>query len=99
MEERPAARAKEQKRLEAEQRQARSRARRAQQRLVEGLEKEIGELETKQVALTAELEKPETYQQPGRAMEINRELLHAQERLAELTPAWEAAAGKLEAIQ
>ena len=53
----------------------------------------------KQAELTAELEKPETYQQPGRAMEINRELIHVQERLAELTPEWETAASKLETIE
>jgi hypothetical protein len=31
-------------------------------------------------------------------MEINRELMHAQQRLAEVTPQWEAAASKLETI-
>ena len=36
------------------------------------------------------------YQQPGRAMEINRELIYVQDRLAEITPEWEAAAQKLE---
>jgi len=90
---------KEQKRLEAEQRQARSRARQEQQQLVRDLEKEISGLEKKQTELAAELEKPETYQQPGRAMEINRDLIYTQERLAELTPEWEAAATKLEDIK
>jgi ATP-binding cassette subfamily F protein 3 len=85
---------KEQKRLEAEQRQARSRARQEQQQLVRDLEKEIAGLEKKQAELAAELEKPETYHQPGRAMEINRDLIYTQERLAELTPEWEAAATK-----
>jgi ATP-binding cassette subfamily F protein 3 len=96
---RPGARSKEQKRLEAEQRQARSRARREQQQLVTSLEKEIAELEQKQVESTAELEKPETYQHPGRAMEINRELIYVQERLSELAPEWEAAAQKLEDLE
>lgn len=94
--ERQSVKSKEQKRLEAEQRQARSRARKEQQQIVHKLEKEISELEHKQKELTAELEKPETYQQAGRAMEINRELIYAQERLAELHPEWEAAAVKLE---
>ena len=93
--ERTAAKSKEQKRLEAEQRQGRSRAKKDQQKLVYDLEKEITELEEKQGKLTAELEKPETYQQPGRAMEINRELIYVQERLAEISPEWEAAAMKL----
>ena len=86
---------KEQKRLEAEQRQARSGKRKAQQQLVHKLEKEIAELEKKQTELTAELEKPETYEAPGRAMQINRELVEAQDRLEELTPKWEAAATEL----
>jgi len=93
--ERTAAKSKEQKRLEAEQRQGRSRAKKDQQKLVYDLEKEINELEEKQSKLSVELEKPETYQQPGRAMEINRELIYVQERLAEISPEWEAAAVKL----
>jgi ATP-binding cassette, subfamily F, member 3 len=86
---------KEQKRLEAEQRQARSRERKAQQQLVHKLEKEIQTLEARQAELTAELEKPETYEKAGRAQQINRELADVQHRLATLTPEWEAAAGKL----
>jgi len=81
--------------MEAEQRQGRSRAKKDQQKLVYDLEKEITELEEKQGKLTVELEKPETYQQPGRAMEINRELIYVQERMAEISPEWEAAALKL----
>ncbi len=89
---------KEQKRLEAQQRQARSGEKKAQQQLVHKLEKEIQELEAKQTELTAELEKPETYEKPGRAQEINRELAHVQERLAAATPEWEAAESKLATI-
>jgi ATP-binding cassette subfamily F protein 3 len=88
---------KEQKRLEAQQRQSRSGEKKAQQQLVHKLEKEIQELEAKQVELTAELENPETYNKPGRAQEINRELAHVQERLAAATPEWEAAESKLAA--
>jgi ATP-binding cassette subfamily F protein 3 len=97
--ERANVKSKEQKRLEAEQRQARSRVRKEQQQLVKSLETEIAGLEAKQKEMTAELEKPETYQQPGRAMEINRELIYVQDRLAELTPEWEAAARKLEDLE
>ena len=96
---RPSVKSKEQKRLEAEQRQAKSRVRRERQDLVTRLEKEIGDLEQKQAELTAELEKPETYQQAGRAMEINRELIYVQDRLAELTPQWEDAAHQLAGLQ
>jgi ATP-binding cassette subfamily F protein 3 len=86
---------KEQKRLEAQQRQSRSGEKKAQQQIVHKLEKEIQELEAKQAELTAELEKPETYEKPGRAQEINRELAHVQERLGQATPEWEAAESKL----
>jgi ATP-binding cassette subfamily F protein 3 len=89
---------KEQKRLEAEQRQARSRERKTQQQIVHRLEKEIQELEKKQAELTAELEKQETYEKPGRAMEVNRELVDVQNRLEELTPEWEQEATRLAAL-
>jgi ATP-binding cassette, subfamily F, member 3 len=95
---RPSLDRKEQKRLEAQQRQARSGEKKAQQQLVHKLEKEIQELEAKQAELTAELEKHETYEKPGRAQEINRELAHVQERLAQATPEWEAAESKLATI-
>ncbi|HHY86311.1 MAG TPA: ABC-F family ATP-binding cassette domain-containing protein [Verrucomicrobia bacterium] len=87
---------REQKRLEAEQRQERSRRRRAQKEIVQRLEKEIEELEARQRELTAELENPETYTKPGRAQQINRELLEVQERLPVLTAEWEAQASELE---
>jgi ATP-binding cassette subfamily F protein 3 len=89
---------KDQKRLEAEQRQARSRQRKAQQETVHRLEAEIAQLEARLSELTAELENPATYEKPGRAQEINRELLGAQERLATLNPEWEQAATKLSAL-
>jgi ATP-binding cassette subfamily F protein 3 len=86
---------KEQKRLEAQQRQARSGGRKEQQQLVHRLEKTIQELEQKQAELAAELESSETYSTPGRAAQINRELVGVQDRLAEATPQWEQAANKL----
>jgi ATP-binding cassette subfamily F protein 3 len=89
---------KDQKRLEAEQRQARSRVRKTQQQVVHQLEKQIQELEGRQTELVAALEKPETYEQPGRAQEINRELVHVQQDLAHLTPKWEQQATKLTAL-
>src|SRR5262245_37123358 len=61
-----------QKRFEAEQRQNRSRARRTQEERVKALETEIQRLESRQSQLIADLEKPETYESPGRAQQINR---------------------------
>jgi ATP-binding cassette subfamily F protein 3 len=86
---------KDQKRQEAEQRQARSRERKAQQQVVHRLEKEIQELELRQTEIVSELEKPETYEKPGRAQELNRELVTIQDRLGELNPEWEQAATRL----
>ena len=89
---------KEQKRLEAEQRQARSGKRKGQQQLVYQLEKKIQEFEQRQTELTAELEKQETYDSPGRAVQVNRDLVEVQDELAKTTKAWEEAETKLAAI-
>lgn len=86
---------REQKRVEAEQRQARSRERKAQQDLTTRLEREIHELEKQQTDLTAELEDPKTYENNLRVVEINRELVYVHDRLASLTTEWEQAAQKL----
>jgi ATP-binding cassette, subfamily F, member 3 len=95
---RPGESRKDQKRREAQERQAKSSGNRDQQKAVWLLEKEIQDLENRQSELTAELEKPETYEQPGRAMQINRELVHVQESLAQRTTQWEAGAAKLAEI-
>jgi ATP-binding cassette subfamily F protein 3 len=85
----------DQKRAEAAERQARSRDRKAQQQKVHALEKEIQSLESRQAEIVIELEKQETYEKPGRAQELNRELVSIQNRLGELNPEWETAATKL----
>jgi ATP-binding cassette subfamily F protein 3 len=90
---------KEQKRLEAESRNARSKGRKAQQQIVHELEKQIQQLEQKQTELTAELEKHETYEAPGRAMQVNRELVGVQEDLATLTSQWDTEATKLAGLE
>jgi ATP-binding cassette subfamily F protein 3 len=90
---------KEQKRLEAQQRQARSGARKTAQQKVHHLEKEIQILEARQKEIVAELERPETYEKPGHAVRLNRELTDIQHRLGTLTPEWERAAGQLAALE
>jgi ATP-binding cassette subfamily F protein 3 len=95
----PGASRKDQKRIEAEQRQARSRERKAQQQVVHQLEKEILELEQRQAEILAELERPETYDRPNQAVEMNRELVGLQEKLAGLNPRWEEEATKLAALE
>jgi ATP-binding cassette subfamily F protein 3 len=81
---------KEQRRIEAEQRQARSRERRKIQERIAVLEKEIVELEAREKELTAELEKPENYA-GGRVMQINRELMEVHGHLATANAEWEKA--------
>jgi ATP-binding cassette subfamily F protein 3 len=90
---------KDQKRLEAEQRQKKSRLRKQQQEVVDKIESSIQALEARQSELTAELEKPDTYANGGRAMAINRDLLEIQEQLAELSPRWEREATKLAELE
>jgi ATP-binding cassette subfamily F protein 3 len=87
------------KRAEAEVRNARSRPRRVIEKEVHRLEKEIQTAEAKITELTAELENPETYENPARAVAINRDLTTAQTTLDCLTPEWERAAEKLEAAE
>ena len=94
----PGATRKDQKRIEAELRQGRSRERKRRQDAVQKIESEIQKLEAQQAELITELEKAETYEQPGRAQQINRELLKVQATLADLNPAWEAAATELAAL-
>jgi ATP-binding cassette subfamily F protein 3 len=86
---------KEQKRLEAEQRQAVAKARRERQQKVKSLEEQIAALEKRQAELVLELENPETYQKGGLAMQLNRELADLQRDLTQRTKDWEAAASQL----
>jgi ATP-binding cassette subfamily F protein 3 len=90
----PAVDRKGQKRMEAEQRQARSRKKQEIKKHIAALEKEIAEFESKEKELAAELEKPESYA-GGRAMQINRELMRVHDRLPLATAEWESAGTKL----
>jgi ATP-binding cassette subfamily F protein 3 len=83
---------KEQKRIEAGQRQARSGERQARRQRVAKLEAEILALETRQKELAADLENPAIYQQPGRARDINLEWSANAARLEQLSRDWEQAA-------
>ncbi|HEX4343008.1 MAG TPA: ABC-F family ATP-binding cassette domain-containing protein [Verrucomicrobiae bacterium] len=90
---------KAQKRLEAEQRQARSSKRQEIQKRVTTLEKEIADLETMEKQLTEKMESPETHATPGRAGTLNREIVDIHERLKEATMEWEAAGMEMERFQ
>jgi ATP-binding cassette subfamily F protein 3 len=86
---------KEQKRLEAAERQARSDKKNEIPKRIAALEKEIADLEAKERDYAAELEKPETYHSGGRATQINRELTQVTDRLEAANAEWEKAVADL----
>ena len=91
----PAVDRKEQKRMEATQRQARSTKKSEILKRIAALEKEIADLEAKERDYAAELEKPETYHSGGRATQINRELVHVSDRLEAANAEWESAGAEM----
>jgi ATP-binding cassette subfamily F protein 3 len=95
----PAAKTKEQKRAESEARAAASGAAKKLRNEVGLLERRVSELEAKQAELAAALEAPETYQQPGKAQQLNRELSSLVDLLQEATAQWEQAATRLTAME
>jgi ATP-binding cassette subfamily F protein 3 len=88
---------RQQRRAEAEQRKAEAKVKRDHEKRVRELEMHIMSLEGRQRELTAELEKPETYDAGGAAMELNRELLSVTEDLERTTREWEALAEQMPA--
>jgi len=90
---------REQKRLDSAARQARGRQLRDAKKRVADLEEEIAGLEKQQRELTAELEDPATYQKPGRAVEVNRQLTGIAESLARAEADWESAAATLHELE
>ena len=88
---------KEQKRAEAELRSAQSRLRREREERVRALERQISELETRQKELAAELEEEAVYEQPGRPMQLNRELTRVTDQLERLNREWETTAEQAQA--
>ena len=64
---------KEQKRAEAEERKAQSQAKKTQATKAADLERRVLHLQTRLAEISAELEKPETYQANGAAMNLSRE--------------------------
>ena len=85
---------KEQRRAEAEQRKAVAKELRDKQKRIQQLEMHIVSLESRLKELTAELEKPGTYESGGAAVQLNRELMSVQDELNRTTAEWESAAGE-----
>ncbi len=80
---------REQRKAEAEQRKAEAKLKRDHEKKVRDLEMQILKLEGRQKELTEELEKPETYEPGGAAMQLNRELQSVTNDLERLTAEWE----------
>ena len=88
---------KAQRRAEAEARKAESAARRVIEKRAIDLEREIYAMENRQRELTAILESPGTYENPGLAMETNRELAGLGDSLEKANAEWMAAQAELQA--
>lgn len=73
-------------------------AKRAAKKRVEDIERSIAAMEIRQAELAAELEKPETYEDRARPLEINRELAGVSDSLQRLAAEWENAAAEAEAL-
>lgn len=89
---------RQQRRADAEQRKAEAKLKREQEKRARELEMHILSLEGRQRELTAELEKPETYNAGGAAMELNRELLGVTAELTRVTSEWEGLAETSESV-
>jgi ATP-binding cassette subfamily F protein 3 len=90
---------KEQKRQEAEQRQALSEAKKKAKNKLEQIERFIAQKEARQKELTAKLEDPTIYQKGGEVMQINRELDEVINELERLNNSWEQASVEVEKFE
>jgi ATP-binding cassette subfamily F protein 3 len=88
---------KEQKRKEAEERQAMSAARKKAQGRVKEIEKQIAALEARHKEIVALMESPEIYAN-GEVVALNRELLANTERQELLNEEWADASADVEAL-
>ncbi len=86
---------REQRRLDSQRRQQAARERRDIQKQIATLEGEILALELRQSELTAQLEDPASYEKPGLAMELNRQLLGVTESLERTNAEWATLAEKV----
>jgi ATP-binding cassette subfamily F protein 3 len=89
---------KEQKRREADERQAVSAARKKAQAHLEDIERQIAESEKRHKEIIADMEKPETYADGNAAVRLNRELVEITDRLDKLNEDWEDASADVAAL-
>lgn len=83
---------REQRRAEADRRKTEAKLKREREQRARHLEMHILALEGRQKELSAELEKPETYEKGGAATTLNRELLEISDEMRRLTAEWESLA-------
>jgi ATP-binding cassette subfamily F protein 3 len=88
--------AKDQKRLEADARQSRFRAKQESERNLLTVERRILELELRQKELAGILEQPERYENTVRPAEASRELTSVTKELESLSAQWERLAEKVQ---
>ncbi len=90
---------KDQKRLEAEQRQKRYNATKDLLKKIEILEKRISELEEKERTLEKELTLPETYSNPEKARLKNLDFQESKKELEKILTEWEKASNELTKVE
>jgi len=94
----PIKKSKEQKRLEAQKRQAVSKQRNALQKEIQMLEEQIEQDEARKVELERLLADPQTYRDSERAVELKREYEMLSEKIARAETRWEEANLELEEL-
>lgn len=90
---------KDQRRLEAEQRNARSRARRELEEKISAIEAEVARAEKRREEVYALLDDPATYASGTTATDLSRELHDLDQKIPRLTADWEQATQALEGFQ
>ena len=90
---------REQRRMEAEARAAKSSGLKKLREQISALEDEIASLETEQTRILTALESEATYLEPGRPQALNRELADVVGRLASANARWEESAGRLDTLE
>lgn len=93
-----APKSKEQKRLEAEARNARAKGRKDLEKTVARIEEELAALDTRKLELVALLQDGATYADAAKFKALTKELEEIEPRIATKTTQWEKAAEELEAL-
>jgi ATP-binding cassette subfamily F protein 3 len=94
----PGGKSKEQKRLEAEARNARSRAKKELEQKIQDIEARSAALEKRRSELHTILRSSSAYADGAKATDLQRELDQADRQVEDLTAQWERATAELEAL-